>query len=610
MIGRGALFVALLAVAVVPLAGPVYYATLMLPFFAYGVALLGLNLLFGYTGLLSFGHALFVALGAYTAAALTSAFAVLHLEVALTTAAVVGAAIALPTGLLCVRYVRIYFGVLTLALGMLFYSFLFKFYHLTGGDEGMRVLRPTLLGQAFSSLDKVAFLTGPYYYYALGLLMLAALAMWRVVGSPFGLGLRAIRENPDKAAFLGVDVRRARLAAFVIAGIYGAVGGVLLAVPTGLADPLLAYWTHSGNLVFMLLLGGFAHFFGPVVGAFVFIFLQDQVMSLTQYWRFVFGAVLAVVVIFFPRGLMGLFSSEGGFAPLPMPPPGNRLRGQSPRIDHIRGGETPPPIPPHQGLRGQSPRSKVSSTLLEAVDVRKRYGDVVALDGVSLALHEGEFVSIIGPNGAGKTTLVNVLSGLTPPSAGRILFKGAAIAGVGPVTLSRLGMARTFQLVNVFPGLSVADTLAVAVVSRLGRGHRVLAALSRDGEVRAEVEAVAALFGLGDRLERLARTLPQGDKKLLDVASAFALHPEVILLDEPTSGVSTRDKHAIMEVLVGAAARIGIKTIVQVEHDMDIVFGYSHRIVALHAGRVLADAPPDVIRADEAVVATVIGKRA
>jgi branched-chain amino acid transport system permease protein len=205
-----------------------------------------------------------------------------------------------------VRYVRIYFGMLTLAFGMLFYSFLYKFYALTGGDEGMRVLRPRLGGLAFVGLGKVEFLIGPYYYYALGLLAVAVLVMWRIVHSPFGLCLRSIRENPEKAACVGVSVRRYRFAAFCIAAVFGAVGGALLSVPTGLADPLLAYWTHSGNLVFMVILGGFAHFFGPLLGAFVFIFLQDQVMSVTAYWRFVFGAILAIVVIFFPRGLMGL----------------------------------------------------------------------------------------------------------------------------------------------------------------------------------------------------------------------------------------------------------------------------------------------------------------
>jgi len=246
-------------------------------------------------------------------------------------------------------------------------------------------------------------------------------------------------------------------------------------------------------------------------------------------------------------------------------------------------------------------------TLLEAVDVRKFYGDTCALDGVSLRVAAGEFVSIIGPNGAGKTTLVNVLAGLTAPSSGRVSFKGVDVAGAGPVRLARLGMARSFQLVTIFPGLSVADTLAVAALSRLHRSARPFAALARDTEVRAAVEEVAALFGLADKLGRAARTLPQGDKKLLDVASAFALHPDVILMDEPTSGVSTADKTAIMETLVQAARRLGIRAIVQVEHDMDIVFGYSQRIVALHQGRVLADATPDAIRADADVVRTVLG---
>jgi branched-chain amino acid transport system permease protein len=306
--GRVAVAVAVAAVATLPLIVPDYYATLMLPFFGYSIALLGLNLLFGTTGLLSFGHALFLAIGGYTAAYLGSVVGVRSLEAMLAAALLVAALIAIPVGWLCVRYVRIYFGMLTLAFGMLFYSFLYKFYGLTGGDEGMPVARPSLLGGGFTELDKTSYLVGPYYYYSLALCLLAAAAMWRIVRSPLGLSLRAIRENPVKAEYVGVRVRRYRFYAFVIAAVFGAVGGVLLVVPTGLASPTLAYWTHSGNLVFMLLLGGFGHFFGPLLGAFVFIFLQDQVMSVTEYWRFVFGAVLAAVVIFLPHGLMGLLA--------------------------------------------------------------------------------------------------------------------------------------------------------------------------------------------------------------------------------------------------------------------------------------------------------------
>jgi len=303
---RAAALLAGVALLAAPLVLPRYQVTLLLPSFAYGIALLGLNLLFGTTGLLSFGHALFVALGAYTAAYLTSSLGVRPFELVVAGAALAAAVVAVPVGLLCVRYVKIYFGMLTLAFGMLFYSFLYKFYALTGGDEGIRVLRPSLLGQPLASLGTVEFLTGPFYYYALALLALAALIMRRIVASPFGLCLRAIRENPEKAEALGVSARRHRLGAFLIAAVFGAVGGTLLAVPTGLADPLLAYWTHSGNLVFMVVLGGFDSFLGPVLGALIFILLQDQVMSLTQYWRFVFGAILAAVVIFLPRGLMGV----------------------------------------------------------------------------------------------------------------------------------------------------------------------------------------------------------------------------------------------------------------------------------------------------------------
>jgi branched-chain amino acid transport system ATP-binding protein len=245
---------------------------------------------------------------------------------------------------------------------------------------------------------------------------------------------------------------------------------------------------------------------------------------------------------------------------------------------------------------------------LEAVDVRKRYGGFVALDGVNLAVYEGQFVSIIGPNGAGKTTLVNVLTGAARPTGGTVRFRGRDVGTLGPGALARLGIARSFQLVSIFPGLTVGDTLTVPVVTRLGRGRRLLASLAADREASDQVAAVAQLFGLADKLDREARTLGQGDKKLLDVAAAFALRPQVILLDEPTSGVSTRDKHVVMEVLVQAARRIGIRAIIQIEHDMDIVFGYSDRIVALHQGRVLADATPDVIRANADVIALVVGQ--
>ena len=296
------------AILLLPLVAPPYHVTLMLPFMAYGVVLLGLNLLFGYTGLVSFGHALFIGIGAYTGAVLTTRLGVRHMELILPAAALAAALVAAPVGALCVRYVKIYFGMLTLAFGMVFYTFLLKFYRLTGGDEGMRMLRPSLLGSEWAGFNKTAYLVGPYYYFSVAVLALATFLMWRIVSSPFGLCLKTIRDNPLKAESLGVSVPRYRWYAFMISAVYAAVGGALLAPPTGNVDPTLAYWTHSGNVVFMVLLGGFSSFFGPLVGAFAFIFLQDTVMSVFPYWRLIFGAVLAFIVIFAPGGLMGLFA--------------------------------------------------------------------------------------------------------------------------------------------------------------------------------------------------------------------------------------------------------------------------------------------------------------
>ena len=162
---------------------------------------------------------------------------------------------------------------------------------------------------------------------------------------------------------------------------------------------------------------------------------------------------------------------------------------------------------------------------------------------------------------------------------------------------------------EIFPELTVLETLQAAVISRLGRGARLFASLAADSQVQADALEIASLFNLADKAHALARALPQGDKKLLDVASAFALRPEIILLDEPTSGVSTADKHTVMEILVGAAERVGLRAIIQVEHDMDIVFGYSDRIIALHQGKVLADATPAEIQADTRVVDMVVGRR-
>jgi len=249
------------------------------------------------------------------------------------------------------------------------------------------------------------------------------------------------------------------------------------------------------------------------------------------------------------------------------------------------------------------------TVLLETKSVGKSYGARRALEDVSIAIRPEEVVSVVGPNGAGKTTLVNLLTGLLTPTTGEVLFMGETIAGIGPVRLAERGLVRSFQLIQIFPQLTVAETIAAAVVSRQKKRWRLFASLATDQAIGARVAEVADIFGLAQRLGTPAATLSQGEKKLLDVASAFALDPRIILLDEPTSGVSTAEKHGIMRTLIAAAKRAGVQSILLVEHDMDLVAAYSQRIIALAEGRVLADLPPERFFADPQLIESVIGKR-
>jgi branched-chain amino acid transport system permease protein len=292
-----------LALGIAPLVLSPYHTVMLVPIVAYGVALLGMNVLFGYTGLLSFGHAMFLAIGAY-ATAVATRYGILSFECIVLIAAAAGGVFSLLICALCVRFTHIFFGVLTLAFGMLVHSFLFKFYEVTGGDQGMRVLRPTLLGIEWD-MSATQFLSGPFFYYCLALYLLIGVIVFRVVRSPLGLHLRAIRDNENKARYLGVRVYRLRLFAFVLSGVLASVAGAILSISTGLADPELAYWPQSGNLIFMLILGGATTFAGPGLGALIFVVLHETLASYTHYWRFMLGATLVFLVLLLPDGLLG-----------------------------------------------------------------------------------------------------------------------------------------------------------------------------------------------------------------------------------------------------------------------------------------------------------------
>ena len=244
--------------------------------------------------------------------------------------------------------------------------------------------------------------------------------------------------------------------------------------------------------------------------------------------------------------------------------------------------------------------------LLKTVKLRKQFGETRACDGIDFVVNKGEFLSLVGSNGAGKTTLVNLISAHLQPDSGQILLEDRDITFTSVTDRIKAGIARSFQIVNLFDGLSVFDNVALAVFSREGKAVRMAALADHDYDVRREVLEVLGQFGLRGKAEIAAGGLAQGERKLLDVAVAYALRPRLLFLDEPTSGVSTHEKAQIMDT-VSSVVRRGMVTAVVIEHDMDVVFRYSDRIVMMHEGSFLADGTPDEIRANKDVASILLG---
>ena len=244
--------------------------------------------------------------------------------------------------------------------------------------------------------------------------------------------------------------------------------------------------------------------------------------------------------------------------------------------------------------------------LLETVHLKKYFGDTHAVDDVNLTIEEGEFISLVGPNGAGKTSFCNIVSAYYSADSGKIIFQGEDVSNASVTQRVKAGIARSFQLVNLFDDLTAFDNVALAIFSREGKTRNIAALARRDGKVTREADAVLDQFGLAGKRNELARGLAQGERKLLDVALAYALRPKLLFLDEPTSGVSTRDKGQIMDTIASVVRGEGITAVV-IEHDMDVVFKYSDRIVVMHQGAILVQGTPAEIRKNEQVAMILIG---
>ena len=296
---------------------PSFVGTYQLQLLTYGlisaIAALGFNLLLGYTGLLSFGHSAYFGFGAYTVAFVVQYLGPRSMELYILIGIPSVAMMSALLGYICVRHTRIFFGILTLALSQVLYSLALKLYWETGGSDGLRVPRPALLLGLLSFSGPRGFqqFIPSYYYYVLAVFVVCVIVMWVIVHSPFGKTLQAIRDNEVRARFLGIRIRRFRWIAFLVSGTFTGLAGILWVPLNGLTTPDVLYWTFSGEIVFMALLGGFRNFTGSIVGGIVFTYLKTYAVATTEYWQLLLGVVLVTLVLVLPTGIVGAISKVG-----------------------------------------------------------------------------------------------------------------------------------------------------------------------------------------------------------------------------------------------------------------------------------------------------------
>jgi branched-chain amino acid transport system permease protein len=589
---------AVICLAVFPFVFPLVGGTfdMMDRILIWGLFGLGFDILFGFTGLLAFGQAAFYGTGGFTASYLLVKGVVTNAFAALAAGTLLAAAFGVIIGALSLRRAGIYFAMLTLAFGEMFYFLdISPLANLTGGENGLSGVPPANLGFG------VELRTPEDMYWFIALLFLVGFVLARrIVHSSFGSILVAIRENTERAAVLGHDVQKYKLAAFVIAAAYGGLAGGLLGLFQGYMPPDAFYLDTSGQLVVQTIMGGAGTLIGPTVGAAVWIYLRSalqQIAGIGALWKMLLGIVFVLIVTLFRKGI------SGGIVAL-----SNRLRGRAESLagePRLRAG-----VDLHkQPATRPAPRGRSSPTgpvILQAKNVSKRYGGLAAVDSVSFELIEGEIRALIGPNGAGKTTFFNMLAGTIPVTAGEIHFAGSRITGLGSTAICQRGLTKSFQVNQIFSGLSVRSNIRIpALARRYGNFHpSMLRDVERDAELAQAVDDALAAVQLGDRAGVPATSLAYGEKRRLEIGLALATKPRVLLLDEPTAGMSPGERADTVQLIRRIAAGI---TIVIVEHDMDVVFGLADRVTVFFNGRTIAEDSPEAIQANDEVRAAYLG---
>jgi branched-chain amino acid transport system permease protein len=542
-------------------------------YFLYAIAALGIGLTWGQAGFLPLGQAMFVGIAAYLSGHALKAFGEsLLLVVLLPLAALIPGLIAYGIGLLLFRGRREsgpYFAMITLALTLLVYQIATNWNSVTGGFNGLKGI-PGLPG-----LDDI---TDAYPVAAVALFVAVAAVAW-LVEAPLGVLWRAVSQNERRVAFFGFDTGRLKAAAFGASGVLGGVAGVLYAPQQGLVTPELCGFILSADLVIWAAVGGRRSVYGPVLGAVLIGTLTAEIRDDISFWEAITAALFIGVVLYAPDGLIGLLAPLRRLLP-----------------DSRRAPET-----------AQAPaRERSDAPLrLEIDGVTTEVGEVRILDRLTLAIDRPGIFCIIGPNGAGKTSTFNMLTGELPAQHGRVRLDGEDVTGTAPDRMTRRGIGRKFQIPNVFPELSIADNLAIALWGGRARPLDLLKPGLRRWSSPVIDELRQRYPFLADAA-RPAGALSHGERQVLELVMALATEPRLLLLDEPCAGLSAAETRQVIDVVRWAGERLGARIVI-IEHDMALVQELADHVFVLHQGALLASGSVAQVRADPAVQAVYAG---
>jgi ABC-type branched-subunit amino acid transport system ATPase component/ABC-type branched-subunit amino acid transport system permease subunit len=541
------------------------------------IAALGLNLLVGFTGLTSFGHSAWFGIGAYAAAISQKHWFAGQIVLPLVFAVAFVAVLSLVIGALILRRRGVYFALLTLALVALTYTVAFRWTELTGGEDGLG-------GLARGGIAALPLDNHSVYYAFIALVAFGVLyVLLRVTRSPFGHVLVAIRENQQRATFQGYPVDRYRLAAFVLSAVVTGLGGALQGFLNYLVSAESVSVAFSGELLAMVVIGGMHTILGPALGVGFYVLFRELFSIWTGHWLLWFGLVFVGFVIFSPDGLAGIW---GKIRRRLRPPPEESAAMSRRRI--TEGLPLPACLRP----------ANTQGPVLEVDALAKHFGGIRAVSGANLAVRPSEIHALIGPNGAGKTTLFNVASGMFPPDAGKVTLHGERIDGHPPHEICRRGLARSFQITNLFKGLSIYENLRLSMQARHPARFNAWRDVDSYPEIHAETHELVKFLGLEGIEQIPGGELSYGGQRLVDLGIALGSKPRVLMLDEPLAGLAAAERERVSGLVRKVAE--GIPVLI-VEHDIDRVLGFSQAVTVMNQGEVMMSGTPQEVRGDRRV---------